>query len=515
MALHTRSDATMGHRPPAGLRRHTHTPAPPRFPTEIWCDIWERLPFSACIAVTHTCRAWRLTALAWPEIWTRPVFHTSISSLPLPNLRTERTNVDCAREVFERSGNRALHIQIDITTQDAYHFAILDLAAALSCVSYRTASICVRSVDLSAADIFLREIIRFPARTALSEPHLEHVCSYPMLRHISVQNLCAQADAQWHSHEVFFPREVDAPRLESVELAAGAEWPPGASNYPQLRRLSLSPVHCMYSDVAQALKACPFLECLSINLGAVMPLLKSSPAVYTPTLRSLTSGLRVVRIVNLCESYEAMALSVFNNPESREITIEGVTYSAVKHCGEIFSALGPGIHISALRDHDRVGVEGMDGSGKRRAVSCPCPRGPRDIMTRIVSGTDTDWDRVVRLTVTASHWFRFADALHSAPAVRSLTLVISTGAILDALPRWAVPTIPRRTKFPALRKLDVIGGDGAPKVAARDIAAVVRSIDIPLPLAVLGVDHRIFLGSRAVLCDLAEKVSVRVYRLRY
>ncbi|EJD41349.1 hypothetical protein AURDEDRAFT_169507 [Auricularia subglabra TFB-10046 SS5] len=38
-------------------------------PSEVWCAIWQHLPFASRITVSHVCTSWRKTALACPLLW--------------------------------------------------------------------------------------------------------------------------------------------------------------------------------------------------------------------------------------------------------------------------------------------------------------------------------------------------------------------------------------------------------------------------------------------------------------
>ncbi|KAH7102789.1 hypothetical protein BKA62DRAFT_698834 [Auriculariales sp. MPI-PUGE-AT-0066] len=45
-----------------------------KFPSELWCRIWEHLTTDECLTVTHVCQDWRRTAGSCPPLWTQLKF---------------------------------------------------------------------------------------------------------------------------------------------------------------------------------------------------------------------------------------------------------------------------------------------------------------------------------------------------------------------------------------------------------------------------------------------------------
>ncbi|EJD45010.1 hypothetical protein AURDEDRAFT_165883 [Auricularia subglabra TFB-10046 SS5] len=494
-----------------------------RLPTEIWCDVWGWLPFVACIAVTHTCHRWRLMALACPSMWTRPQFYTSVTSFVFQRLLRgsypgghlpswdaspyppETTNMSCAREILERSGNMPLHIFLDVVPLHASHPDIKYLARVLVRHSQRIASITARSADLSAVRVFLQQIQNLP-----------------VTRHIIVERLETGAEDSFPAPRMFLPPDITLPNLEVVDLGPGYLWPVGGVEYLNLRRLSLTPSQDLRSELTTALRACPQLQALSIDLAGFHAPDDSAPEDSAPSLstgevsslRSLAAKIRAVRIVNLPVLCDTWALTLFGLSSRREIVIDGKECLSVEACGEIFRDLGAGVALSVLRRDGRVSVEGTDLAERGRRVSCTesfSARRSRDAMTRAICGKYVDWRSVVKLTVSASHWFHCVDAIPGAPAVICLKVVIEKGKMFDEVPLpWTPDSTPQ--KFPALRRLDVVGRDGLIKMSATDIAAVVHTLNLNLPLAALYVDHRMFVGAREPLYKLAQRVAARVYQ---
>ncbi|EJD45107.1 hypothetical protein AURDEDRAFT_165979 [Auricularia subglabra TFB-10046 SS5] len=493
-------------------------------PTELWCDIWERLPFSACIAVTHTCRAWRLTALAWPSIWTRPVFflRRSISptlvSLPESDFcccrrchqPSEGANALYAREVFGRSSDRPLHLEIITDVWNSCQFVIQEFVLALSCVSIRIASLTVHSVHPYAAETLLREITR-PRTPALREG-IHELVSYAILRCLTICN--AGVQAMHPLHPVSLPA-LNAPNLEILELAPWFSLREGSAQYSNLRRLSWAPMGDIRWFTSNAPRLVPLLEYMTVDLGAPGASYWSIHGQHTTFIFPVS--LRLVKIVNVSESHAAWALGMFHAPSIPGIAIARLSPGALQSCSAIFHDLGAGVKLSVLRYNGRVRMTGTDGRGLQRRVSSATSRSSLDqwdALTRTISSGNIDFNNIVRLTVSASHWFLFAAALPGAPAVASLTLVLTrtVAMLLDESRRYAAP-VPTRTKFPSLRALDFIRGKTALayKIGAWDLAAVVRALGIPLPLEALRVDRGIFTGSRAALCGLALNVSFGIF----
>ncbi|EJD45103.1 hypothetical protein AURDEDRAFT_124910 [Auricularia subglabra TFB-10046 SS5] len=467
------------------------------FPTEIWCSVWECLPFSSCIAVTHTCRSWRLMAVACPSLWTHPEFYTAVRGSPWKLRRYDfgsgATNIPFADKILQRSAVLPLHISLNVKPSRVSRAEIQSLAGALDRYSDRVVSICVRGADASAVGVLLRDIKRLPA-----------------LRCLDIGKLVPSPGPA-----SLLPRTIDLPRLDRVKLSPACRWSEIGNVYLNVKHVSIPPGSDVHISITTAAHACPNIQSLSVDIDTCRWPAALTPATDTASLRSLLTGVRAVRVFGLTVPREAWALAVFHHPERQDILVDGVAARSVENCGVIFRDLGPGVSLRVLRRAARVRVEGTDCSGRRRCVSCKesfSATGWRDALLHAICGGSVDWRSVSRLTVSASHWFRFLDALPAAPAALSLTLVIEHGRLFDKKPPWWTPGCTPK-KFPVLRRLDVVGRDGIARMKGQEITSFVRTLDLRLPLVKLGVDHRILAESTAALRAVAQRVSVHVYRI--
>ncbi|EJD45108.1 hypothetical protein AURDEDRAFT_124915 [Auricularia subglabra TFB-10046 SS5] len=377
-------------------------------------------------------------ALACPSLWTHPEFYTAVRGTPYP-LRHYKycsgaTNIPFADEILQRSAVLPVHISLNVKPSFVSRAEIQRLAGALDRRSDRIVSICVRGADASAVEVLLRGIECLPALRCIDVGKVAFSPGFPTL----------------------LPRTIDLPQLERVKLGPACRWPEGGNVYLNVKHVSIPAGSDVHSTITTTAHACPNLQSLSVDLDTDLWATASTPATDTASLRSLVTSVRAVRIFGLTSPREAWALAVFHHAERQDILIDGIAARSVENCGVIFRDLGPGVSLRVLRRARRVGVEGTDSRGRRRCVSCKesfSAQGWQDEMLRAICPSSVDWQGVTRLTVSASHWFRFLDALPAASAALGLTLVIEPGRLLDKKPPWWTPGC-KLKKFPALQRLD-------------------------------------------------------------
>ncbi|KZW03118.1 hypothetical protein EXIGLDRAFT_759425 [Exidia glandulosa HHB12029] len=309
-----------------------------RLPPELWCAIWELLPYEDCVSLSHVCRYWRDIAIHCPRLWTHLEFCSFVhgetcecvlcgtqefddSGDPLgPFVRTATTppgstNMRLILALAARSGALPLHLSVhtepvrtDLTLLEDFGARLVTTGA-----SDRLVLLHVAFEDLSTLRCLLGGLKRLPALTTLVTEQL-----YDDDDDIII-------DAQsWYDSD-----EIDMPLLESLILI-GVGWPVqdrgSTVAFPSLRSLACS--FWDAEDVEVALNVCPALD----ELHVLDPFLPQRPIEYTWRLEGNTLSklerIPFVRVSGIAYRSEEWAIDNFSGPSRPEFYLRYRGYDA-------------------------------------------------------------------------------------------------------------------------------------------------------------------------------------------
>ncbi|KAH7102732.1 hypothetical protein BKA62DRAFT_756398 [Auriculariales sp. MPI-PUGE-AT-0066] len=132
----------------------------PRLPKEIWYRIWEELPVSTRVTVTHVCSEWR-DAIHWPGLWTSLTIFLKVEA-DEDGTTTFRTDPAMIREYAARSAQLPLHVKFSIYSDEAEdsQSAARTMSRRYGRIlvenSHRLSSIDIRSNNLPILNLFLQ-----------------------------------------------------------------------------------------------------------------------------------------------------------------------------------------------------------------------------------------------------------------------------------------------------------------------------------------------------------------------
>ncbi|EJD37315.1 hypothetical protein AURDEDRAFT_173589 [Auricularia subglabra TFB-10046 SS5] len=491
-----------------------------RLPVEIWCHVWQYLPFADRIAVTHVCSRWRSTVLDFPALWKHLTFYTTLHAshcfcagcFDKENEEYERhapgwedsrypehaTNILDAEIILSRARGLPLHITLDIIP---CRVRIGELAGLLLYLSTdhpaQLRTLVVRTADVSAVYGLLRECKALPS-----------------LESLSVEALPVKDDDEPSSYpqdNSFIPRYLSLPRLETLHVFARFELQ--GETLPSVRFLTFEPTHAVHAGLRMALAACPGTSHLTLRLGELLSEKENAFSRDADWWRERVGSLTAVNVTRVppsCTRWIHAAFPVM----LPELSLEYDVLAALPVDGGILRDLEDGIRLritTRLAGADPVlVVRGTDSRGRVRQVSHKLPaageQSPENQLGHIVeSGWFKDcWQRVIAVTTDAKLWPPLVSAFNpftkDAIPLRTLSIVVDNLICEPPTLREGIEQqLPRLQLFPALRSLTLAPGTGLRSMPPKEIDIFVRGLRLTLPLDVLEIDHRLIRGGAATL----------------
>ncbi|KAH7102739.1 hypothetical protein BKA62DRAFT_88941 [Auriculariales sp. MPI-PUGE-AT-0066] len=222
----------------------------PRLPKEIWYRIWEEVPVSTRVTVTHVCNEWR-DAIHWPGLWTSLIISLKVKE-DAGGTTTFQTDPAMMREYATRSAQLPLHVEFSIYSYEAEDSQptarTMSQRYGLILVenSHRLSSINIRTNNLPILNLFLQSL---------------KTKGLPMLTTLVIRN----EDPTVPELEI----GMHLPELLSLEL-----YGEGLYIYPESFRHFSAPmarkVVCPVPDepsLAMLVRACPAVQNMFLDFG--------------------------------------------------------------------------------------------------------------------------------------------------------------------------------------------------------------------------------------------------------
>ncbi|KZV85140.1 hypothetical protein EXIGLDRAFT_263501 [Exidia glandulosa HHB12029] len=298
-----------------------------RFPPELWCAVWELMPFQDRVAVSHVCRYWRDISIHCPSLWQHLEFSSTIhgddcicklcgtwdeshsgdedgdevhTRVWVPNAGPPpgTTNMYLVLHVLSRACELPLYLTVEVHPHLAELFVVEDFGMQLVAIGAAERIVSISAVfdDPSTLRWLFSGMKRLPALKEITARR----STYP-------STLSARADTQ-----PWYDRNIDMPALSTIALF-GVGWMGAYGERAENTFPSLSSVTCAFfypEEVEILLNACPALDELRVIVGEPTGLGDYSWRLE-PDVLSKLERVPSVRVEGVTSDSEAWAIDNF------------------------------------------------------------------------------------------------------------------------------------------------------------------------------------------------------------